>query len=108
MSSDELLQAKAFEAMRAGHLPRRSPHKLWGGPATGARCAVCGVPTTPGEVELELEFTGDSNAGRAKYQAHPRCFAIFSRELDRQPSIGSGTQQAAGSVDGKAPDHDAS
>ena len=42
----------------------RSPDKLWGGPATGDRCAVCGESTTPGEIELEIEFTHDSEGGR--------------------------------------------
>jgi hypothetical protein len=40
---------------------------------------VCGTSTTPGEVELEFEFTRDL---QAKYRAHPRCFAAFRSELE--------------------------
>ena len=84
MSDDGLLQARVREAMQAGSLPRRPPDKLWGGAATGARCAVCGSPTTRGEVELELEFAADPDAGRsAMYYVHPRCFLIFRGELER-------------------------
>ena len=82
MSDDSLLQARVREAMQAGNLPKRSPDELWGGPATGARCAVCGTSITPGEVELEFEFTRERKSGLARYHAHPRWFSIFSRELE--------------------------
>jgi hypothetical protein len=96
MSDDNsLLQAKAREAMQTGDLPRRYPDELWGGPATGARCAVCGASTIPGDVELEFEFIHDSQ--RSKYFAHPRCFSIFSRELEDLlgQAANPGTQQTA-------------
>jgi hypothetical protein len=83
MNDDSVLYEKARAAMRAGHLPRRSPDRLWGGSATGVRCAICGVSTRSGEVELELEFTPDSGASRVSYRVHPRCFSIFSNELER-------------------------
>jgi hypothetical protein len=81
MSDESHLQAKVREAMETGTLPKRSPDELWGGPATGARCAVCDAPTRPGEIELEFAFTREPKSGRARYHAHPRCFSIFSREL---------------------------
>jgi hypothetical protein len=84
MSDDGSLQAKARAAIEAGDLPRRSPDKVWGGPATGARCAICGTSTTPGDIELELEFTRDPESGRAGYSAHPHCFSIFTRELEHR------------------------
>ena len=80
--SDDSLQAKAREAMQGGFLPMRSPNELWGGPATGSPCAVCGASTASGQVELELEFTSDSHADRTTYRVHPRCFSIFKLELD--------------------------
>jgi|RhiMethySRZTD1v2_1073278.scaffolds.fasta_scaffold00140_39 hypothetical protein len=84
LNNDSVLLAKAREAMQTGDLPRRYPDELWGGPATGARCAVCGATTTPGDIEVEFEFTRDSQ--RTKYHAHPRCFSIFSYELSRVPA----------------------
>ncbi len=103
--SYSLLHTKAREAMRAGNLPLRSPDKLWGGPATGDRCAVCGESTTPGEIELEIEFTHDSEGGRTRYHVHPLCFAIFNRELERLSGRADnvGIQRAAESVDDKVP-----
>ena len=81
MSDDTLLRERVREAMQAGILPKRSPDELWGGPATGAQCAVCGASTTAGEIELEFQFSGEPK-GRARYFAHARCFSIFSRELE--------------------------
>jgi hypothetical protein len=93
-----LLHSKAREAIRAGNLPLRSPDKLWGGPATGDRCAVCGVSTTPGELELEIEFTREG--GRTRYHVHPLCFSIFNRELERLSGRADHVgQRAAESVD---------
>jgi hypothetical protein len=89
MIDDSFLQAKAREAMRAGFLPMRSPNDLWGGPATGAPCAVCGASTASGQVELELEFTSDSDARRTTYRLHPRCFSIFKLELDSDHDQGT-------------------
>jgi hypothetical protein len=98
--SYSLLHTKAREAMRAGNLPLRSPDRLWGGPATGDRCAVCGDSTTPGEIALEIEFTRASEAGRTSYHVHPRCFAIYNRELERfRGADNVGTQHTAESVD---------
>lgn len=82
MIDDRQLHARAREAIQAGELPKRSPDKLWGGLATGARCAVCGGSTKSGEVELELEFTCDAGAPLQTYRVHPRCFSIFRLELD--------------------------
>jgi hypothetical protein len=80
MSDDGPLKAQVREAMEAGTLPKRFPDELWGGPATGAPCAVCGTLTAPDDVELEFTFTRDPQ--QSKYIAHPRCFAIFTRELE--------------------------
>lgn len=101
--SYSFLHSKAREAMRAGDLPLRSPDKLWGGRATGDRCAVCGESTTPGEIELEIEFTHDSEGGRTRHHVHPLCFAIFNRELERFSgrADNGGTQLVAESVDDK-------
>ena len=103
--SYSLLHSKAREAIRAGNLPSRSPDRLWGGPATGDRCAVCGVSTTPGELELEIEFTRDSEGGRTTYHVHPLCFSIFNREVERLSGLADhvGIERAAEFVDDKVP-----
>ena len=83
LRDDSLLRAKARHALEAGYLPKRSPDMLLGGLATGDRCAVCGVSTTPGETELELQFTEGADLRRTTFHAHPHCFAILNVELRR-------------------------
>jgi hypothetical protein len=102
LSDDILLQAKAREAIQAGHLPKCSPHEVWGGPATGVDCAVCGAPTIVGGVELEFKFPVGSKLGRTTYYAHPRCFSIFSREVAALlgETVSPGARRFAESGDG--------
>jgi hypothetical protein len=97
MSDDSLLEAKVREAVLAGSLPKRLPDKLWGGSAIGDPCALCGESTTLGEVELELEFTRDSDRARTTYHVHPCCFSVFSLELRRRfkQNVYPDTQPAA-------------
>ena len=77
---DELsMRKRTREAIRAGELPDRLPDKLFGGVATGGRCAVCGESTCGG-IEIELIYTTDGQPGRS-YYAHPRCLSIFEREV---------------------------
>jgi hypothetical protein len=76
---DTVLREKARGVIAAGELPDRPPDRLWGGPATGVRCVVCGEPTTEGEVE----FTYDGHAEGRSYYAHPRCLRIFEIEISR-------------------------
>lgn len=82
-SEDDLLRTRVREALKAGNLPRRSPDELLGGRANGDACAVCGVLTTPGEIELELLFTTGADRLRATYHVHPHCFSILNLELRR-------------------------
>ena len=106
MSNDIQLRIKAREAIQAGHLPKRSPDKMWGGPASGAPCAICGVETTLGVVELELEFFGDSDKARTtNYSVHPHCFAIFNLELQRLLTPPD-PEKALDLMEGKVPRND--
>jgi hypothetical protein len=78
-SEDNHLREKARAIIRDGGLPNRSPNQVWGGPGTGARCAICGSLTTHDEVELEVEF---SEGSPGSYYFHLRCFSML--ELERQ------------------------
>jgi hypothetical protein len=82
MSNDGRIQSSEHPT-HVGRLPVRAPDKLWGGPATGDPCAICGVPTVPGSVELELQFTDDADGRMTTYRVHPHCFSIFNLELER-------------------------
>jgi hypothetical protein len=78
------LRELAREALRAGKLPNRRPDWLWGGPAHGVDCSVCGQPVSPGETAFEAEF-GDPRqpaATRTAYSFHVRCFATWELERD--------------------------
>jgi len=76
---EAFLRKRTREAIRTGELPDRLPDKLFGGAATGGRCAVCGE-STRGGIEIELMFTADARPDRS-YYAHPHCLSIFEREV---------------------------
>jgi hypothetical protein len=81
---ESTLRQKAHDAIRAGQLPGRPPDRMWGGPGSGACCAVCGDLVTPEELGFEFEFARDGY-GRpsASFHAHIRCFAAWELERDR-------------------------
>lgn len=55
-------------------IPRKDPHKMWGGPASGrATCERCGERIERG-LEFELEF------GTAPVFLHEHCFFAWDRE----------------------------
>ena len=86
MDDDHHLRETAREVIRAGKLPYRAPNHVWGGPGTGAKCAICGASTMHAEVELELEFTyKDGRPGRDSYFVHQRCYSILERERQNVP-----------------------
>ena len=82
MSDDSFLRKKAREVIQAGNLPNRPPDHVWGGPGTGADCAICGASMKHGEVELEIEFSRGDCPDSSSYLVHLRCFSIL--ELERQ------------------------
>jgi hypothetical protein len=91
-SDEDVLRAKAREAIQAGRLPNRCPDQTWGGPGSGACCTVCGVPVRSDEFELELEFApAGESPGPRKHPTHPRCFGALMQEL--RPAL-------PGSIDG--------
>jgi hypothetical protein len=81
MPNEQLLRAKAREAVERGKLPSRRPDRTWGGPGVGATCAVCDEPVTNGQLEFEVQFSRDGdNPGLDKYHVHIRCFAAWEFE----------------------------
>lgn len=92
MSDDRTIFRKAREAIEAGKLPLRTPDRMWGGPGTGSRCAVCGEPVRPDETELEFELPQDGSFARQTSRVHTRCFAawaIVSQDAGALPKNGS-------------------
>lgn len=82
MGDESVLPAGAADAMKTGKLPERRPERIWGGPGSGASCAICGKTIGTGEVEFELQFASDGSSGTANYHVHARCFAAW--ELERR------------------------
>jgi hypothetical protein len=105
---DSFLREKAREAIKAGTLPARSPDQVWGGPGTGARCAICGDSTTHAEVELEIEFADDGYPAVSSHFVHLRCFSIF--ELEHQKISGGAlsarSRRGANPINGGRGRHD--
>jgi hypothetical protein len=102
---DDFLRGKAREAIEARTLPNLAPDQVWGGPGTGARCAICGVSTTHADIELEIEFADDGYAGPSSHFVHLRCFSVF--ELERQKLAGGAlSARTAGGANGSDPIND--
>jgi hypothetical protein len=72
----------------AGKLPQQRPERMWGGPGSGASCAICGKTIGTEEVEFELQFVSDGGSGPASYHVHARCFAAW--ELERRDGGSNG------------------
>ena len=86
MTDEARLREQARAAAQNGKLPNRLPDRTWGGPGVGAECAVCGLPVTKDQLELEIQFArnGD-NPGLDKFHVHIRCFAAW--EFERNKSL---------------------
>ncbi|HEY1889463.1 MAG TPA: hypothetical protein VGG63_03610 [Steroidobacteraceae bacterium] len=82
MGDDSVLRARAREAMKSGNLPHHRPQSVWGGPGSGEPCAVCDEAVDKEDVELELQFSSDGEAGTLHYHVHARCFAAW--EIERR------------------------
>jgi hypothetical protein len=78
-SAEGALRRKARAAIRAGMLPRQLQVSTWGGPGSGASCAVCGNPVPRNGLGFELEFRDTD--GRLEFRlVHIPCFAAWDLE----------------------------
>jgi hypothetical protein len=67
----------------------KKPDHTFGGPSSGAVCAVCGDAIPRQQIELEIEFNSHGvMPGSAHYHLHPRRFAAW--ELERTKVEGTG------------------
>ena len=80
MSDEQILRAKAREAMRTGRLANVRPERIWGGPGTGASCAVCSETIGRNQSELEIQFETGRKAEETTHHVHVRCFAAWEFE----------------------------
>lgn len=80
MLDASVLNAKAAAAIMSGKLPARRPDWTWGGPGTGAPCAVCDVPVTKSELEheFEMQVAGGVENPSLTLHVHIRCFAVWN------------------------------
>lgn len=78
--TEHLWQGQHIEANQRAPLPRRSPDRMWAGPATTeVTCAMCGSPTRRGETEVEVEYDLAGGSAPQTYHLHARCFFILER-----------------------------
>jgi hypothetical protein len=96
MTDDQVLRARARQAMKIGRLPEHRPERIWGGPGSGASCAVCGKDIGQEGVEFELQFSPGEQLGSGNYQVHVKCFEAW--ELERRTG-GSNCQVLPGTND---------
>jgi hypothetical protein len=75
-----VLYEKAAAAILSGKLPSRRPDWTWGGPGTGAPCAVCELPVAKSELEHEFEMQGTGGVENATLtlHVHIRCFGVWN------------------------------
>lgn len=86
MPDEARLREQAQQAIRRGQIPSRAHDRMWGGPGVGAKCAVCGIPVTKAELEIQIEFArNDSEPDLDKYHLHVRCFAAWEFERNHPP-----------------------
>ena len=78
-SAEDPLRRKARAAIRAGMLPGHHQVSVWGGPGSGASCAVCGDAVAGHELGFELEFRDDMDRLELRY-IHIPCFAAWDAE----------------------------
>lgn len=94
MGDESELPARTREAMLTDKLPRQPPERMWGGPGSGASCAICGKIIGTGEVEFELQFALNGGSGAANYHVHVQCFTAW--ELERRNGSPNGHLPQAG------------
>jgi hypothetical protein len=74
-----VLREKARLAIQSGKLPDRLPESTFGGPGTGAPCAVCDRPVRPDELEIELKYS-ERAKDSPNYHFHVRCHRSWEIE----------------------------
>ena len=87
MNDESELRRMARQAVQEGKMPGRKPDRMWGGPANGGSCSICGVGMPRGEIGLEVEFRA-REAGNLPFthQLHARCLAAWEDELLANPA----------------------
>lgn len=78
-SAKNVLRRKARAAIRAGMLPRQHQVSIWGGPGSGASCAVCSTPVPPDGLGFDLEYR-DTDGRLELRHVHIPCFAAWDLE----------------------------
>jgi hypothetical protein len=78
-SAEDRVRRQARAAIHAGMLPRKPPVSVWGGPGSGASCAVCGSTVARDGHGFELEFRDAIGRLERRY-IHIPCFAAWDLE----------------------------
>ena len=73
---DATIRRMIREKVRADLLPRKPPHKMWGGHGDGRTCAACDRPITGGQVEFEIETLG------VAFYFHGHCHDLWCEERE--------------------------
>jgi hypothetical protein len=82
---EQELRRGARAALNTATIPRDRPSGLWGGHGSGETCPVCGHSIDAIEMELEVEFTTDSERGARGFHLHLPCFAAWEIERKAAP-----------------------
>jgi hypothetical protein len=77
MTHEKNPREQGARASETGPIPDRRPDFIWAGPGAGATCSICGATAGPDDVEFELEFTSEIEAGSQTYHVHASCFTAW-------------------------------
>jgi hypothetical protein len=80
MLDASVLYEKTAAAILSDNLPARRPDWTWGGPGTGAPCAVCELPVTESQLEheFEMQVAGGVENPSLTLHMHIRCSAVWN------------------------------
>jgi hypothetical protein len=89
MNEESVLREIARLAIATGALPSRPPQQTWGGPGTGAKCALCQAHVNSDELEFEVEFEFEFESGSERYHLHLTCYSAWDAERKAQRKRGT-------------------
>ena len=79
IGEESLLRLRAREAIGTGALPSKASTRVFGGPGSGQRCALCQQAIGQEELEFELVFALNGVQPRT-HHLHVHCFVAWERE----------------------------
>lgn len=69
------VEARITQKLETGELPCDEEDRTWAGPGLDLLCSACGLPITPDETELELDFSRSEAVETFRF--HRKCYVLW-------------------------------